>query len=417
MAVSLPAILLLLDYFPLGRFRRRNWRRLIAEKIPLFLAAAGVAAIAISTQAEGESLASLENISVLSRLALMGQTGILYLIKTIIPVGLNPIYPTDRFLFSSLPAGWAQLLALFAAGVLAALFSGRSRRWLVLGWGCYLLTWLPVSGIFKTGLSAAADRFSYLPAIGLSIVLSFSLSGLGRRGQRIGLIVGAIVVGSLGVLTFRQSLIWNNNLTLWSTGVKLGSAAAHYNLGNALKAANDLRGAIAHYQKALRVRPEYEEAHYNLAIALADSGAWNDAVVHYREAIRLSPPELKARNNLGNALAVMGRREEAAREYEDILKIDPAHAEAHNNLANLLAARGVYKEAIVHYRRALQTDPDYTDALYNLGVTLALTGQPAEAAESYRRTLEIDPTYEKARANLGLLEKETKEEFKSGSHD
>jgi len=417
MAVSLPAILLLLDYFPLGRFQGRSWRRLIAEKIPLLLASAGVAAIAIGAQAQRDSLASLENIPLCSRLVLMGHTGIFYLQKTIIPVGLNPVYPTDHSLFFSRPAGWSMLLVLAAVSAIAVILARRGRPWAVLGWGWYLIAWWPISGIFITGISSVADRFSYLPAIGITIVLSFALSELGRRGQKIGLIVGTIVAGYLGVLTFRQSMVWNNNLTLWDTGVRLGSSAAHYNLGNALKTEKDLAGAIEHYRDAIQINPDYAEAHYNLGIALADTGALSEAVGHYREAIRLEPPNLKARTNLGNVLAVLERREDAMREYENILKIDPAHAEANNNLANLLAARGKYDEAIVLYRRALQTAPNYTDALYNLGVTLALTEEPAEAAEFYRRTLEIDPAYEKARANLRLLQRGERGEFKSGSRD
>lgn len=406
MAVSLPLVLLLLDYFPLRRSRRVPWRRLALEKAPLFLAAFAVGIVALIMQSRHEALASLESVPLLRRLPILGQTGLFYLIKTIVPVGLYPVYPPAHPAFSSVWAGWAALLALLASPLLAALLSRRGRPWAVLGWGWYLLAWLPVSGIFQTGISSAADRFSYLPSIGLSILLSFAISGLKRKRRLIALGAGFLAAGALGIASFRQCSVWNNDLTLWNHGVKIGSAAAHYNLANALKTARDPLRAIAHYREAIRIKPDYGGAHYNLAIALADSGSLEEALVHYREAVRLDPTALKPRNNLGNALAVLGRREEAEREYAAILAIDPAHAEAHNNLANLLASRGAYKEAIDHYRRALEIAPDYTDALFNLGYTLALTGRMAEAAEFYRRTLEVDPAYEKARANLSLLERE-----------
>lgn len=406
MAVSLPLVLLLIDYFPLRRSKRVSWRRLALEKAPLFLAAFAVGIVALVLQSRHEALASLESVPLLRRLPILGQTGLLYLIKTLVPVGLYPVYPPGHPAFSSVPAGWAALLALLALSLLAALLSRRGRPWTVLGWGWYLLAWLPVSGIFQTGISPAADRFSYLPSIGLSILISFAICGLKRKGRLSALGAGFLAAGALGFASFRQCSVWNNDLTLWNHGVKIDSAAAHFNLGNALKATRDPLRAIAHYREAIRIKPDYGGAHYNLAIALADSGSIEEALVHYREAVRLDPTALKPRNNLGNALAALGRRKEAEREYAAILAIDPAHAEAHNNLANLLAARGEYKEAIDHYRRALEIAPDYTDALFNLGYTLALTGRTAEAAEFYRRTLLIDPEYEKARANLILLQRE-----------
>ncbi len=177
---------------------------------------------------------------------------------------------------------------------------------------------------------------------------------------------------------------------------------AHNNLGIALAARGRIDEAMAHYQKALEIKPDYAEAHNNLGVALAGRGRIDEAIAHYRKALEIKPDYAEAHNNLGVALAGRGRIDEAMAHYQKALEIKPDYAEAHNNLGIALAGRGRIDEAIAHYRKALEIKPDYAEAHYNLGIALAGRGRIDEAMAHYQKALEIKPDYAEAHYNLGI---------------
>ena len=402
MAVSLPFILLLIDFYPFARFYH-NPKKVVMEKIPFLVAAAAAGAAAVAGQFKYGALAGLDKFDIPSRLLLAGKSGVFYLIKSLWPSGLNPIYVvhpgTPGFLLSGIFS-----LGLMTSITLFCLYLRKKKlSWPLFSWLWYLITWFPISGIFQTGLVPIADRFTYLPAVGLSFALAFASSRSGRERTRYFLPGAVFLILVLSLITIHQERNWRNSLSLWGRMSESDSEVVHYNLGNALSKAGKYEEAIRHYFKAVRIKPDYGAAHYNLGIALAEVSRLKEAISHYRETLRIEPDSAKAHNNLGNAFIRQGKIKEATSQYQQAIRIDPALKDAHNNLANILAEQGNFDQATFHYREALRGCPDSADIHYNLAVTLSLQGDPAGATRHYRRALELNPEKAEAHYNLGLI--------------
>jgi Tfp pilus assembly protein PilF len=394
MAVNLPVVLLILDVYPLRRLGgATGWwgapaRRVYVEKIPFFLLAAAASAI---TFMANTVMASLDQLSVLGRLAISAYSLSFYLWKTVAPVSLSPLYelgPVDP---------WATPFLLSYGGVLAitALAWARRRRWpgLATAWLAYVVILLPVLGVFQNGPQIAADRYTYLAGLGWAI-----LTGAGLRCSRrplsfvsIGLVV-VLFVG-FGTLTWNQVHVWQDTEKLWAHALAIDpkSPTAHLNVGAVLADQGKLAEAIEHYRQALHFKPDYAFAHYNLGTALARRGQPAEAAEHYRRALAIKPDYAGALNNWGNTLTQMGKLAEAVELYRRALTIKPDYADAHYNLGVALAQQGKPAEAIELFQRALKIRPDYADAHRNWGSVLAQQGKPAEADEHFRRALRIRP--------------------------
>ena len=183
-------------------------------------------------------------------------------------------------------------------------------------------------------------------------------------------------------------------------------AEAYNNLGNALREQGQLAEAVAQYQEALRLKPDYAEAHNNLGNALREQGQLAAAVAQYQEALRLKPDYAEAHNNLGNALKEQGQLAEAVAQYQEAIRLKPDYAEAHNNLGNALREQGQLAEAVAQYQEALRLKPDYAEAHNNLGIALKEQGQLAAAVAQYQEALRLKPDYAEAHSNLGVALKE-----------
>jgi Tfp pilus assembly protein PilF len=395
MLVTLPLVLLLLDYWPLQRFPSPGGRlipwRLILEKIPL-LALAGASGVA-TLFAQTAARMPLEQVSLPLRVGNALISYVAYLGQMFWPSGLAVLY---RFSSKDVGAAGVVLSLVVLAGISTGVLVLRRRPYLLIGWLWYLVMLLPVIGLVWVGTQARADRYTYLPQIGLYLMLTWAAAELGADWRRRRLVLGGSATITLVALIFcarTQASYWRNSETLWTHTLACTSdnIVGHNNLANELVRQGDLDAAIVHYQTALQIKPDYAEAHYNLAEALLRKGERDEAIAHYEAALHIDPVYFEACNNLGNVFMRQGRVDEAIAHYRRALQIDPDSAGTHVNFGNALMQKGRVDEAIAHYRRALQISPDFAQAHYNLSKVLRQKGEENEAIAHYQRAVQINP--------------------------
>ncbi len=352
MLVTLPLVLLLLDRWPLAL---RTTRRRILDKLPLLGLAA--ASCAVTLVAQTTALQSFEKIPLPSRAGNALVSCVTYIGQMFWPSCLAVFYPFPRGGVAVLDvAGSVILLVAISAGV----FALRPRRpYLLTGWLWYLVMLGPVSGLLQVGLQARADRYTYLPQIGLVLLLTWTAADLGQRLPHRRLFLGGlstILLLALAAAARGQVSHWREGEALWTRALSCtpGSALAHYNFGTILLRKGKTEEAIAHYERALEINPRHAEAHNNLGVVLFQRKAVDQAISHYRRAMEITPGYAAAHRNLGLALSEKGELNEAIPHYRRALEISPGFAEAHFDLATALVQKGEMEEAASHYRRALE---------------------------------------------------------------
>jgi hypothetical protein len=340
MAVTLPLLLLLLDWWPLARFGGSAGavRRLL-EKSPFFACALASAVVTVIAQRSGGAVISLVNVGLGQRLANACVATAGYLGKTVWPTGLAPLYPFPLTIPHWQVWGAAALLVTMVG---LALWQRRRRPWLAFGCCWYLVMLVPVSGLVQVGQQGMADRYTYLPLVGIFIATVWGVTELLDSWRYRQELLGATALGILALSGFaaRQQLdYWRDSETLFrrALAVTFDNFVMHHNLGNELERQGRLAEAVAEHARAVALRPFSAESRYFLANALYRQGRVNDAVANYRQAIRLKPDYGEAHNNLGAAYHVLGQREEAIRQFREALRLDPADAKARQNLAGILA--------------------------------------------------------------------------------
>jgi tetratricopeptide (TPR) repeat protein len=405
MVVTLPFVLVLLDVWPLDRVARLGWRRVVVEKLPLFALSAAAAVVTFLVQSRAGAVQSLEHQSVGARVANAVVSYAAYVWKTVWPTGLAVFYPpVDTFSVPTVLAAAALLAALTAL----ACWQGRARPYLLVGWLWYLGTLVPVIGIVHAGDQAMADRFTYVPGIGLAIRAAWAAGELARRDARsrtIATAIAVVVVLAWCVRTREQLATWRDSKTLYehAIAVTADNHLAHGNLGLLLLDEKKVPEAMEHFRAAVRARPTAPKAHVNLGVGLSAIGQPDAAFAEYQEAARLDPALPVAHYNLGLSFAERGRLDEARAEYETAIRLDPDYAPPHVNLGLVLANQGRFADAIVHYRNALALDPGLPAAYNNLAVALERTGATDEAVEAYRTAVRMLPDDPRARFNLGAV--------------
>lgn len=383
MLVTLPFVLLLLDYWPLNR--PAGWKgdrnetaaalRLpLIEKIPLLILSALSAAMTI--YAQRTALSNLTEIPFQDRLGNAVISYVKYLGLTLWPADLAVFYPyPDVLSFPEILLALAVLITI-SAGVFVA---AKTCPYLPVGWFWFLGTLVPVIGVVQVGSQAIADRYTYIPLIGIFIMLVWGGTDLFERlrwSAKVPEVVTAVMVPILMMLSYSQVLHWKDGVSLFQHAVMVtsGNHVAHNNLGIALAQAGKMSEASAHFREAVRIGPGYADARYNLALHCQSEGNLDEAIVHYRELLRIRPSP-DARSNLAVALMGRGEFDEAAEHLSMALREDPGNARAHNNCGVLLLKRGAAASARNHFETALRLDPSYANARSNLDIAVrALKG-------------------------------------------
>ncbi len=419
MLVTVPVILFLLDLWPLRR--PEPVTRLVLEKMPLLGLSIISSVITVLVQRGGGAMAGLESMPLMMRLENAPVSLILYLKRM--------VWPTDLAFFYPHPKGAHPLWLVGVSAASVALISiaalsraGRRRPYLAVGWFWYLITLLPVIGIIQVGRQAMADRYTYVPLIGVYLALTWWVSqaltdrpasetpALGAAERLIRPHRRAILCVTASALLLAISAAgrahvstWRNSLSLYGQAVRVteNNYLAHYNLANALFAEGRMEEAIKHYQETIRIKSMYyPAAHFNFGYLLSRQGRADEAIEQYRLTIQMVPDHKTAHNNLGKLLYQKGEVAEARGHFEEALRIQPENAEAHNNLGNVLAVEGNLSDAERHYREALRIQPSQTDAHFNLGNALARQGRLTDAERHFLEALRINPAYEPAKKNL-----------------
>jgi tetratricopeptide (TPR) repeat protein len=395
--VTLPFVLLLLDYWPLRRFEQpRKLSGLILEKIPLLALAAG--ACAMTVLAEAESIASNNNISMSSRLGNVLVSYAVYLRQMIWPDGLAVPYPYPR---NGLPPWEVALAGALLAGLCAVAWAGRRRRpWLLMGWLWYLGMLTPMIGLVPVGGFAHADRFTYLPQIGIYVALTWLVAEWGAKWQAGRAAFAGVMAGALAVLmvcAWRQTGYWKSSEILWThtLACTTGNYVAYNNLGDALDQKGRVDEAISHFQKALEIKPDYASACNNLGHALRQKGRVDEAIADYQKALEIKPDYAEAHNNLGNALLQKGRVDEAIDHFQKALQLKPADPAFQNNLAWLLATcpqaslRNGNKAVELARQANALAGGNNPIILHTLAAAFAEVGRFGDAVQSAQKAIEL----------------------------
>jgi tetratricopeptide (TPR) repeat protein len=397
MVVTLPCVLLLLDYWPLERWKQKRLRGLVGEKTPFFLLAAIMSAATYVIQKNVGEMSVLTSFS-LSFGARLGNALVSYgryLGKLFWPVDLCALYlhpghwPTQKILFAGL-----LVLGLSILGFVMR----RQQPYLLMGWLWYLGTLVPAIGLVQVGGQSMADRYTYIPSIGILIALVWGTCQMPRRWhyQSLGLGTagGALTLVCIG-LTRHQIGYWKDDVSVWQQAVavtekshdpqnrlglsqgRLAEEIPYYNLGAGLNLQRRFDEAIGCYQKALEINPNFAEAHNNLGTTLNSQGRLDEAIGCFQKALKINPYFAEAHNNLGTALYSQGRLDEAIREFQEVLRLKPDRAETHCNLGFVLGKQGRLDEAIREFQEALRLKPDYATAHNNLILALGLKKKQA----------------------------------------
>jgi len=436
MVVTLPVILILLDYWPLGRLIKKDaaWLKAaenrsgknvpgkvaaasisedtkeaslwmipiwqIREKAPFFI----LSFIFVGLTIYAQDVLTLESWPLGSRIANAFVSYLAYAAHIFYPLGLAVFYP----FVISLPVWKIALSVVFFFAVSAAVMIGYRRfPQLLVGWFWYVVVLAPVIGIIQVGKHSWADRYSYLSTIGITLMLAWGLPLLFKNEmwrKKILIPAGMACVVVLAFLAWRQTGFWQNSIVLYERALQVteNNALAHYNLGSTLVDLGRLEEAKPHFLEAIRIRPNAHEPRVNLGGALARQGHYEEAIRLYQEALGINPDDEVTHCNLGSAYSETGREKEAEAEYLKSLEINPDYPEAHCNYANLLRKQGKVDEALKSYRRTLELSPNHPEAHQALGEYLTNQNQSAEAIVHLMEVVKTRPTDFRVLNNLAV---------------
>ena len=420
MLVTWPFVMLLLDYWPLKRFAGGQLKvagppapnlqpstfnfQLLTEKIPFFVLAAAASMVTYLVQKQEGAVMSVDHFPPGARLgnALIAYGR--YLGKTFWPADLAVFYPHP----GDWPLAEVLLAGVLLAGISALVLVKRRRHpsWLV-GWLWFVGTLVPVIGLVQVGEQAMADRYMYVPSVGVLMLTVWGGYELTRswRHQVISLaLAGAAAIILCGALTRQQLGYWQDSETLFrhALAVTQNNHIAHFNLGAALNEKGQTENAIRQFQEVILLKPDYADAHYNLGNALSEQGRTDEAISQFQEALRLKPDDANVHYNFGNALVKKGRTEEAISQFQEAIRLKPDNVPAHNNLGNALGDQGRYDEAVSQLLKAIRLKPDYPNAHNSLGNIFLKQGRTDEAIGRFQEAIRIKPDYPDAHNNLGV---------------
>jgi protein O-mannosyl-transferase len=450
MLVTLPFVLLLLDYWPLQRFQqipsdqkirtaadervsgdkqkgnskkkdtavgeevlaetpaesRYRWaliRSLLWEKIPLFALTVLSSIVTYFVQQHGGSVASFEKVPLSDRFSNTFISYIAYIGQAIWPNNLAVLYPYPLLFPTWQVIGAALLLTAITITVI-----GKTKRapYLAMGWLWYVGTLVPVIGIVQVGLQARADRYTYIPLIGLFIMATWGISEFSKnwRYRREALIASStVVLLFLCIVTWTQVWYWKNSITLFEHALNVteNNYIAYYNRGIAYSELRNYRQAIGDYDKVIEIKPKYTEAYSNRGNAYLHLGNDRQAIGDFDKAIEINPKHERAYNNRGTAYSNLGNDTQAIRDYDKAVEINPKYEKAYNNRGKSYSLLGNYRQAIGDYDKAIEINPKYAKAYNNRGNAYTKLGNYRQAIGDFDKAIEINPKYVEAYYNRG----------------
>jgi len=459
MVMTLPFVFIILDFWPLQRLRMNNFStnrsphiqstcpkdmapkttHVIYEKIPLVALSIVSGFIAYYAEKEVGALPSLTSYPFDIRLANTVVSYAAYIAKMFWPLHLAIFYPHP-----GMPQ-WSHILTSILILFLISFFAIKSYKihpYFLAGWLWFLGALIPVIGLVQIGTHAMADRYTYVPLIGLFIIIAWGIPELLKRLPHRNVILsisGAIIILLSMAATWKQVQYWQNGITIFSHSLAetKDNYLMHYNLGYELSLKGRLDEAIYHFSEAIRIKPDYEDAHNNLGVILAQGNNMDEAISHFLKVLEKNPNNAAACNNLEVALSQLneinkkisfmlqaeniqtdhpetyyalgvilenqGRFDMAIPHFSKAIRIKPNYAEAYNNMGSLYAKMGDLNKAVSFIEKAIKIKPDFAEAYYNLGIILSLQGNNQEALNKYSQAIQLKPDYKEAQHNLQII--------------
>jgi tetratricopeptide (TPR) repeat protein len=461
MLVTLPFVLLLLDYWPLERMQigaankskntgnddninsagGKNVLALVREKVPFFILAIISSIVTLIVQNRGGAVQTVDELNLKMRVgnAIVAYTS--YITKMLWPSKLGVLYPLDVNKLTI--AKILICLLLLVSITIAVIFLSRCRKYLVSGWFWYVGTLIPVIGLVQVGDQSMADRYTYIPMTGLLIIIAWGMNDLlwkWKYRKKALLALSLCVLAAMSVKTSLQLKYWQNSETLFkhtldvtgsnyvmennygnylneagqqpekaiehlkkSIAINPESAEVHNNLANILIKLNKIDEAIAEYKLAIKCKTDFPEPHHKLAIALVKQNKIDEAIKEYYEALRLDPDNVDKLSNLGFELAQKGNYSHAVEFYNKALSIDPGNILTHGRLGLALSAQGKNEQALKEFQIVIKARPNDVEMWGNIGILFERLGKNQDAIASYRKALQISPEDEKAKTRLNML--------------
>ncbi len=436
MIVTLPFVLLLLDFWPLQRWSRNAWRRLILEKAPLFAICAAGSAITFVVQKGGGAISSAGEVPFPYRVENALVSYLAYVFQFLWPAKLAVLYPYAPNLPAWQVIGAGTILAAITA---LAISQRKQRPYLFTGWFWFVGVLIPVIGLVQIGIQSRADRYMYVPLVGLAIMVIWGLGEVAERHAAFRSIAPALaIIGccAYGVAAWSAAAVWQNTVTLFRHAIEVteNNWGALNILSQTLLVQDRVDDATPYIAETLRLRPQLPEAHINFGAALSKRGDFDAAAAQYRIALQLdaanadaleglgvvqnekhdfndalaslsaaeksTPEDPDKHYNLGRLYGLSGRSDLAEAEFQEAVRLQPENAAARFNLGVAYAAREQFSEASEQFREALRLNPDYTAARFNLGGALANLSRLDEAITQFREVLRRQPDFPGAAAAL-----------------
>lgn len=404
MLVTLPFILLLLDYWPLERLERKNIYRIILEKVP-FLALTAVSSF-LTLAVQKKAVVTVSSMPLNIRIA----NGLIscceYIAKMFVPRNLAFYYPHPGSDVSYWQAAGAALLLLVVSALI--LVKSRHYKYLLVGWCWYLGTLVPVIGLVQVGEQAMADRYTYIPLIGLFIIVAWGVADLlagWKYRNRILAVAAPLTILLLSTVAYVQAGFWRDTVTLFEHAIKVndGNYLVHHFLSQYLSIRGELDKVIYHESQAILIEPDFPQANNTLGSALVKKGRLAEAVVYFKRAIQIKHDYADAYSNAGGALSDLGRYDEAVPYLTTALQLNPNIAETHYNLGIIYAKQGSLDKAVEHLTKTIQLNSGLAKAYSNLGAVLTQQGKLDEAISNFEQALKLDPNNAQARRNLEII--------------
>jgi tetratricopeptide (TPR) repeat protein len=409
MLVTLPFVLLLLDYWPLGRFQwgrrfgHRRWSspHLIIEKIPLFILSAVSSIVTYVVQQHAGAM-ELEKIYPLNiRILNSAVSYIAYIGKLIYPSRLAVLYPYPG---DSLPL-WQPIVSILMLVAISAGVLYSSKRYLTTGWFWYIGTLVPVIGLVQIGQQMMADRYTYLPSIGIFIMVAWGTAELAARWRYREIILGicaGIMLITLSICTLLQIRYWRTSSALFERAISVtkNNYIMHCNYGTSLSEEGRYDEAIKHLSIALQINPSYYYVHYAIGTVLLKQEKFDEAIECFKKSLRFKPNFYKAYSGLGGALYKQGKTDLAIENWKMALSLNPYYHLPGYNIGEAMIEQGRYEDSIYYFKAAVKAKPDWAEAYYEMGRAFYLQGNRESAVEQYTKALQIKPGYTIARIML-----------------